>query len=200
MIYPGSQFRLVLWLTTGGALIAASNTAMADDQLITDFTENSANLGWYVVNDNVMGGRSDGDFSVQQGELHFAGRTNTDGGGFSSIRTDAAPLDLSRHAGIRVTVLGDGRRYTWRLSTDARVYGRPLSYWASFETVDGEWRTVDIPFSSFVPRFRGAVLNGPPLDTARIKGMGLMIYDGRDGPFEIRLTSVHAYAAGASDD
>ena len=51
---------------------------MTHGRLITDFTADSTDLGWYVVNDNVMGGRSEGDFRIEEGELHFAGRTNTD--------------------------------------------------------------------------------------------------------------------------
>ncbi len=151
--------------------------------------------GWYVVNDNVMGGRSEGDFSIREGELHFAGRTNTNGGGFSSIRTNRVELDLAKYDGIRLRVKGDGRRYTWRLSTDARWRGREIGYWADFDTDEGAWRTVDIPFSRFIPRYRGTRLDGPELDPAQITGMGLMIYDKLDGPFELRLAGVHAYAA-----
>ena len=160
--------------------------------LLTDFTSASPDLGWYVVNDNVMGGRSDGGFEVQKGELLFAGRTNTRGGGFSSIRSGRLALDLSDRNGIRVRVKGDGRRYTWRLTTGARIYGREIAYWADFDTADGAWQSIDIPFSSFVPRFRGAVLDGPPLDTREITGMGLMIYDKRDGPFELRPVQYRA--------
>jgi hypothetical protein len=162
--------------------------------LLTDFTTNSPDLVWYVVNDNVMGGRSEGGFSLQQGELVFTGRTNTRGGGFSSIRTMPLQLDLSGHEGIRVRVLGDGRRYTWRLTTDARWRGREVGYWADFDTLDGAWTTVDIPFSAFVPQFRGYQLDGPALDTGKVTGMGLMIYDKQDGPFRLQLDSVHAYA------
>ena len=161
--------------------------------LLTDFTASSPDLGGYVVNDKVMGGRSAGGFAVEGGELRFAGRTNTRGGGFSSIRSAPLAVDLSGYDGIRLRVRGDGRRSTWRLTTDARVFGREVAYWANFETVDGRWVDVDVPFSSFVPRFRGAVLDGPALDTSDIRGMGLMIYDGKDGVFELQLTSVHAY-------
>ncbi len=164
-------------------------------RLLTDFASERTDLGWFVVNDNVMGGRSEGDFTVAQGELYFSGSTNTRGGGFSSIRTGAMQLDLSDSEGIRLRVKGDGRRYTWRLTTNARWWGRQISYWAEFETEEGAWSTVDIPFSRFVPQFRGARLDGPPLDTTQITGMGLMIYDNRDGPFELRMTSVHAYPA-----
>ncbi len=169
----------------------------ADDSvseiLLTDITSSSADFGWYVLNDNVMGGRSEGTFKEEKGTLVFTGDTNTSGGGFSSIRTRAMQLDLSGQAGIRLRVKGDGRRYTWRLTTSARWRGRQVAYWADFETRKGSWSTADIPFSQFIPRFRGYELDGPALDPRQITSMGLMIYDKQDGPFEINLASVHAY-------
>lgn len=166
--------------------------------LLTDFTSNAADFGWYVVNDDVMGGRSEGRFELEQGTLHFTGNTNTDGGGFSSIRTARLRLDLSAQAGVRLRVKGDGRRYTWRLTTAARWRGRQVSYWADFQTQDGTWITVDIPFSAFIPKFRGYQLDGPAFDPAQITGMGLMIYDNRDGPFDLHLASLHAYSVPAA--
>ena len=161
--------------------------------LLTDFTSTNSDLGWYVVNDNVMGGRSEGDFEQEEGQLKFTGRTNTNGGGFSSIRSQPVQLDLSNYTGIELKIRGDGRRYTWRLTTDARWRGRQISYWADFETRDGIWSTVNIPFGDFIPQYRGSQLEGPALDAAQITGLGLMIYDNEDGPFELHLTSVHAY-------
>ncbi len=154
-----------------------------------------SDLGWYVVNDNVMGGHSEGDFTIEQGNLIFTGHTDTDGGGFSSIRTKTLQLDLSNSAGIQLQVKGDGRRYTWRLETAALRQGKPISYWAEFDTLDGAWTTVNIPFSSFVPKYRGNQLDGPPLDPGQITGMGLMIYDDQDGPFSLSLSSADVYAA-----
>ena len=165
--------------------------------LLTDFTSGSPDFGWYVLNDNVMGGRSEGTFELHDGVLHFSGDTNTNGGGFSSVRTDAMQLDLSDYAGIRLRVKGDGRRYTWRLTTTARWRGRQVNYWADFDTTDGEWTTADVPFASFIPKFRGYRLDGPALDPSQITGMGLMIYDNIDGPFELSLDNVSAYAEAA---
>ena len=80
-----------------------------------------------------------------------------------------------------------------RASQLAKSYrGREVRFWAPFETVAGEWTTVDIPFDTFTPRFRGMQLRGP-LDTGSITGMGLMIYDGADGEFELELDQVEAY-------
>lgn len=175
--------------------VNASDSDPESDLLLTDFSAESTDLGWYVLNDNVMGGRSEGEFTLADGELLFTGRTNTRGGGFSSIRTRELDLDLSRYAGVRLRVKGDGRRYTWRLTTAARWRGREVSYWADFATRAGAWETVDIPFASFVPRYRGSRLDGPALDAEQITGMGLMIYDNLDGRFEVRLAAVHAHGA-----
>ena len=164
--------------------------------LLTSFDADSPDLGWYVQNDNVMGGRSEGGFEQITGELLFAGSTNTNGGGFSSIRTQPFKLDVSDYDGIRLRVKADGRRYTWQLQTNARSRGRTVSYWADFETTAGEWVTVDIPFADFYPQFRGFKLDGPEFDPSQLRELGLYIYDKKDGPFELRLDSVHAYADG----
>ncbi|MDJ0759043.1 MAG: CIA30 family protein [Woeseiaceae bacterium] len=173
-----------------------SHDAQAGDreELLTDFTKETVDFGWFVVNDNVMGGRSDGGFDMDEGTLYFAGRTNTRGGGFSSIRTRGPRLDLSDYDGVRLRVKGDGRRYTWQIRTNATYRGRDVSYWAEFETRKNEWITVDLPFTSFVPKFRGFQIRGAPPDPSQIRGMGLMIYDGKDGPFKLSLDQVQAYA------
>lgn len=184
----------ILLMTTSTSGITSANLEADAGLLLTDFTAKSADLGWYVLNDNVMGGRSEGGFEQKGGVLDFTGRTNTNGGGFSSIRTKPTELDLSAYSGIRLRVYGDGRRYTWRLTTNARWRGRQISYWAEFPTQAGVWTTVNIPFSRFTPRSRGYQLDGPALDPGRITGMGLMIYDGLDGPFALQLDRVRAYS------
>ena len=68
-----------------------------------------------------------------------------------------------------------------------------MSYWADFNTSADEVASVDIPFTSFVPQFRGFKLNGPELNTQQITQLGLYIYDKNDGPFELILLSVEAY-------
>jgi len=194
---PVSLFIGLLLMTLPDSPPNASDLHPQADLMLTDFTSSSSNLGWHVVNDNVMGGRSEGSFELQHGELDFSGRTNTNGGGFSSIRTKPLQLDLSDHAGIQLHVKGDGRRYTWRLTSTARWRGRQISYWADFETRNGAWSTVNIPFSDFIPKVRGNQLDGPVLDSGQITGMGLMIYDNQDGPFKVHLANVYAYAADA---
>lgn len=164
-----------------------------DTLTLTTFNADNSDFGWYVQNDNVMGGRSEGGFVISPGELFFSGNTNTNGGGFSSIRTEPLALDLSAYSGIRVKVKADGRRYTWGTQTDALWRGRRINYWADFDTVANETIVVDIPFTNFIPQFRGYKLDGPNLDTSQIKEFALYQYDKTDGPFELRLLSVEAY-------
>ena len=187
-------------MTMTCAPLDASENPNSKERLLTDFTTTSADLGWHVVNDSVMGGRSHGRFSVDDGTLQFTGHTNTNGGGFSSIRTASLQLDLSAFSGVRLAVKGDGRRYTWRLTTNATWRGRQVSFWADFDTRDGEWQVADLPFNAFIPRMRGYQLEGIELDPDTITGMGLMIYDGEDSDFDLQLASVHAYANHESFD
>ena len=179
------------------ALLCAPLSISESDKLdtlpLTSFNTDSPDFGWYVQNDNVMGGRSEGGFDISSGELIFAGNTNTNGGGFSSIRTQPLKLDLSAYTGIRVKIKADGRRYTWGIQTDALWRGRRINYWADFATVDDEMMVIDIPFTNFSPQFRGYKLDGPDLDISQIAEFALYQYDKTDGPFKLRLISVEAY-------
>ncbi len=192
-LYSTARSCGIILLSLFCPLLSASESDELDTLTLASFNADSPDFGWYVQNDNVMGGRSEGGFAISSGQLIFAGSTNTNGGGFSSIRTQALKLDLSAYTGIRVKVKADGRRYTWQLQTDARWRGRQINYWADFDTLANETDVIDIPFTNFFPQLRGFRLDGPELDTSQIIEFGLYQYDKTDGPFELRLMSVEAY-------
>jgi hypothetical protein len=177
------------------SLLAPGSSAPDDDSLLlADFPASTQKLTWQVVNDNVMGGRSEGGFRLGEGSLLFTGTTNTDGGGFSSIRSEARPFDLGAYDGVRLRVRADGRTYTFRLTTsDTRNERYQPSYWADFETHGDGWEVIDVPFDRFRPRWRGRWLEGPELNPGAIDGLGLMIYDKRDGPFRLEVDWIRAY-------
>lgn len=158
----------------------------AEPVLITDFSA-ATDLGWFVVNDNVMGGRSSGSFYIHDAGLVFSGSTNTDGGGFSSIRSRSQVSPLNGYTAIIVTARGDGRRYVLRLECDGGI-----AYWADFEPSAGCASPTRVPLSSFRPRFRGRWLDGPPLKASAIETVGFMCYDGRDGPFCLEVKRIEA--------
>lgn len=162
----------------------ASNGTWGDCTLLTGFDAGSRDIHWRTVNDNVMGGRSSGAHKIAGGSLVFEGITNTNGGGFSSIRSVRTQLDMAG-AGLVLKLRGDGRTYSFRLAS--RV--QRATWWADFPT-SGEWETVFVPFASFTPRWRGMRLRGPELRPEMADGLGLMIYDKRDGRFALEVDSI----------
>lgn len=79
-----------------------------------------------------------------------------------------------------------------------------MGYTCGFDTVKGEWQSIRLPFSSFVPVFRArTVKDAPPFDTSRIASMQLLFskfeYDEKLNPkfesglFELPIASIKAY-------
>lgn len=168
------------------------------DQILLGFERPDAGDRWITVNDNVMGGRSSGGPSFGDGVLTFSGSTNTNGGGFSSIRTRPGSFGLDDAAGLLLRVRGDGRTFIASLNTDERSRGFNINYWARFETSgDGRWQTVRIPFDSFIPTFMGEDVTGriADLDRGVIDSIGLYIYDKEDGDFRLDVDWIGSFAA-----
>jgi NADH dehydrogenase [ubiquinone] 1 alpha subcomplex assembly factor 1 len=149
---------------------------------------------WDVVNDGVMGGRSAGFVVVDQGTLRFTGTLVTQGGGFTSVRARRA-VNLTGQLGIELRVRGSGRQFEVELDDGERTYGRTVSRRAPFAT-SAEWTVVRIPFSALRSTIFGRAVNAPPIDVARIRGVGLYMADGQDGPFRLEVDYVRSYGAG----
>lgn len=167
---------------------------------------------WGALDDVVMGGVSASSFQISAGAGEnggpaglFKGYVSTaNNGGFASIRSrNFEPLqDLSAYDGFEFRVKGDGHRYKFivRTTTDWDAMG----YTCGFDTVKGEWHSIRLPFSSFVPVFRAkTVKDAPPFDTSRIASLQLLFskfeYDDKlnpkfeAGPFELPIASIKAY-------
>ncbi len=167
----------------------------AGDLLLHDF-EKAAESGrqWKTVNDNVMGGRSKGGPSFAKGKLTFSGTINTNGGGFSSIRTNPAPVDLSGYAGLLMRIKSDGRGYTTSIRTKASRGSWKTPFRAAFKAPANEWATVFIPFSDFKPTMFGNRMtkNAPRLDVSDFQSVGFHLYDKKDGPFKLEVDWIKA--------
>ena len=163
------------------------------ENLIYDFTEDNPATNWITVNDNVMGGRSEGGFSFNKKRLIFSGTTNTNGGGFSSIRTNPSDFNLSDKEGLHIRYKGDGR--TFKLGV--RMDGKSVSYRSNFNTgseLKG-WQEIRIPFDKMEVSWRGRPLSKVehPLIKSKIRSIEFMIYDKKDGPFKLQVDWVKSY-------
>ena len=148
---------------------------------------------WYIVNDDVMGGVSTSSLALTaDGTVLFSGNVSLENnGGFASVRTALSQYGISDEQGIRLMVRGDGRTYRLQINV---ADNRNVTFEAPFETNAGEWETIDLPFSSFVPTIRGRVLTGQnPLNPPQIFALGLTIRDSQSGTFALEVASIEAY-------
>lgn len=163
--------------------------------MVFDFRKTNQNWieKWISINDVVMGGLSKGNISFSDsGYAIFSGELRPENyGGFSSVR---ANLDdtLKGYKGIKLRVNSDGKIYQVRLKTDLAFDG--VNYTAKFQTKANEWQEVTIPFSQFIPVFRGRkVEDYPPLKSENIRQLGFLISDKQFGPFELKVEWVKVY-------
>lgn len=57
-----------------------------------------------------------------------------------------------------------------------------------------EWTTVRVPFSALRSSIFGRSVSAPPIDVARLRGIGLYMVDGKDGPFQLEVDYIRSYA------
>ncbi len=155
---------------------------------LADFDSDDDNQRWLVVNDDVMGGQSLGRLSFDAGILIFEGETNTDGGGFSSLRLPLEPQALSRHDRIEFRARPDDRAYLVTFDDDRASRDRRVSHRAPIEFgPPGEWQTVSVSFSDLSPAVFGRPIEDLPLRKDLATRMGLIVSDGVDGPFRLEI-------------
>lgn len=178
-------------LTTIALLLSVSTATAAREPDMTPLIRFDAGADeprWFAVNDGVMGGRSRGGPEVKDGVLHFSGELSlANNGGFSSVRTVGPSYDFTGAEAVVLRVKGDGRSYQLRLATDATFRGITVSWGSEFATVAGQWTEVRVPLASLRPSAHGRQLQGPPMDPSRVRELGLLISDKREGPFALEV-------------
>ena len=167
--------------------------ALPEKRLITDFS-NLAAQQWIITNDTVMGGSSTSQFQINKdGYGVFLGTVSLENnGGFASVKNHE-PINLSGFIHIKLSVLGDGKRYSFRLQTGEHGTIDPWSYEQRFETTKGEWIDVKLPIKDFSPTYRGRTPDdAPPLDPSVIKRYGFLISDNQEGKFRLEIKKIVA--------
>lgn len=188
-----SALLLVLpFLAFAGYALPADSLTPPASMTLFDF-DTADQASWRVVNDGVMGGRSQGFVAVEDGVLRFTGTLVTQGGGFTSVRADRS-LDLEGYDGLELRVRGGGRTFEVEVDDGTRRGWRSVSRRAPFETA-AEWATVRVPFSTLKTTVFGEPVSAPPIDLADVQGVGLYILDGIDGPFRLEVDEIRAYRA-----
>jgi len=166
-----------MWLTIkcGAILVAAISLELS-----------SAN--WRSVNDGVMGGISTGSMKQEDGALVFSGELSLENnGGFASVRS-LVETDLTGCDRVRLSVRGDGRTYQFRIRQDENFDGIA---WRSILPATADWKVLELPFSDFVPVFRGRKVAGAgPVYASRIRQVGFMLADNKPGSFRLEVRTI----------
>ena len=176
-------------------LLLGSINIMAEEKgkLIFDFNTTESGKTWVSVNDNVMGGVSEGKFKITQDKtLFFNGSLSLENnGGFASIRCIPMQLGLKKNDSICFQAKGDGREFTMNLYTNKRLPA--FSYRQSFQTKKNEWIELTLPLEKFIATSFGKVIpKAEPINPSEIESLGFMIGDKKPGAFQIEFKNITA--------
>lgn len=152
---------------------------------IFDFQQDSDLSNWRIVDDVVMGGRSDGQFGInEEGHAVFQGEVSLENnGGFSSVRYRFPQQQVAAFQKMSIRLKGDGKSYQFRVKSDQ---SDRHSYVYPFQT-SGEWQIIEIPLAEMVPRFRGRALSIPNYPGQIMEEIALLIGNKKAEAFRLEM-------------
>lgn len=155
---------------------------------IFDFQKDADLSKWYIVEDRVMGGRSDGRFFLNDnGHAQFEGTVSLENnGGFASVRYDMPMMELGDHTMVSIRLKGDGKNYQFRVKNRDQNY---YSYITEFST-SGDWEEITIPLKEMYPSFRGRKLDQPNFDHKEIEEIAILIGNKKNEKFQLLIDKI----------
>ena len=192
------RLRLIVLLTF--TTIASAN----DEVLSFPFTLDSVK-NWKYISDQVMGGVSEGNVSLEKdGDMFFARLTGDvstrNNGGFIQLRSAVslfnkpkmfqlihdADKDGKNLQGVRLNIRGNGETYHVMIRT--YFNWSPSDYYShTFET-SPDWKQVDLPFSEF----KRSKSKSTALDIDEIRDFGIVAF-GRDFKSDVSVSKIDFY-------
>lgn len=156
--------------------------------VIFDFNEKSSLENWYIINDNVMGGVSRSNISINEdGNAVFKGSVSLENnGGFCSVRYDFEEIDVTNFEKITFRIKGDGKKYQFRIRANRDDYYSYINY---FET-SGKWQTIEIPLREMYPVFRGRKLEMPDFSHKKIEEIAFLIGNKKEENFRLEIDKI----------
>ena len=162
--------------------------AFMNSTIIYDFNKKSSTRDWRIIDDGVMGGMSQGRFSINsEGNGVFEGTISLENnGGFSSIRYGFDKIKVNPQSTVSILLKGDGKSYQFRIKDK---YNNYYSYITTFETT-GEWQTVELKLSDLYPSFRGRKLELPNFRSDSFEEIVFLIANKRNETFKLTLDKI----------
>ena len=155
---------------------------------IYDFSKNSKVSDWIIVDDVVMGGRSNGRFSLDEdGNCVFSGTVSTENyGGFSSVRYQFDKINTNADSKITLQIKGAGNDYHIRIKDKISKY---YSYITTFKT-NGDWQEISINMKDLYPSFRGQNLDLPNYSSNSFEELVFLISNKKNESFQLVINKI----------
>ena len=175
-------------------MITINSKAIAVEDLSFPFNSDSGKY-WQYISDQVMGGVSDGEVTLEQdGEMYYARLTGNistrNYGGFIQLRTGISFANSEQGGknlqGVRLNVRGNGESYNFHIVTNDRAYYGDF-YSATFQA-DSDWKMVELPFNTFERKG----YNTSKLDAINIRSIAIVAY-GRDFISDVSVSTIEFY-------
>ncbi len=149
------------------------------------FTQQADISEWCIVDDVVMGGRSTGEFVLNNvGNGVFQGTVSLENnGGFSMVRRRFDQQEIVAYSKFVLRIKGDGKPYQFRVKTSP---SDSYSYIGKLNT-SGEWETIEIPFSTMYAAFRGRTLDIPNFPGAEMREIAFLIGNKKAEGFKLLI-------------
>lgn len=156
--------------------------------LVYDFSKNSNISDWVIIDDVVMGGLSNGSFSLDdEGNGVFCGKVSTENnGGFSSVRYQFDKINTDPDAKISMKIKGDGKEYQIRIKDKSSNY---FSYITTFQT-NGNWQNISISLKDLYPSFRGRNLDLPNYNNDSFEEIVFLIGNKKNESFKLIIDKI----------
>ncbi|MGI9532650.1 CIA30 family protein [Lutimonas sp.] len=162
-------------------------TSLVNGQRVLFDEDQRDMIEWWVVNDGVMGGLSEGSMSIHDNNALFKGAVSTaNNGGFAMVRGGLKKLNIDSYSHFVLHIKGDGKNYQFRTKSEA---SQRHSYVQSFKT-NGEWQEIVIPFDVLEARFRGRNVNLPNFEGETLAEVSFLIGNKADETFELQIKSI----------
>jgi NADH dehydrogenase [ubiquinone] 1 alpha subcomplex assembly factor 1 len=168
--------------------IITAMVLLMKSQLIFDFNHNANITDWKIVDDVVMGGRSNGQFKIDSdGNGIFSGDVSVENnGGFSSVRYQFEKINTTKESKVIIRLKGDGKEYQFRIKNNRNTY---YSYITNFKT-SGDWENIIINLKDLYPSFRGQTMNIPNFAGNSIEEIVFLIGNKKKESFNLILDKI----------
>lgn len=159
-----------------------------NSQLIFNFNHNANISDWKIVDDVVMGGRSNGTFKIDSdGNGVFSGDVSLENnGGFSSVRYQFEKINTTKDSKVIIRLKGDGKEYQFRIKNNRNTY---YSYITNFKT-NGDWENIIINLKDLYPSFRGQTMNISNFTGNSIEEIVFLIGNKKNESFNLILDKI----------